>query len=333
MNFCPCSHCWHITSCLVRLCPGPPSMPMSLCPPPSHPSSVPPSALSQGGEQGPHPAPWLGPPPAADGRETPTHLAELGFAASLSSDPAPSASPTCICFKRCLPLALGHLNPLEAGGEGESEAVSLRGGGFWGPALWPCQEVLYWDEGGTERRAHHKGHRLSPGPPQPRSPPSPQSPPSPGVQQGWAKPPGWFWLGGSPAVPSGAGSGRCRLLHPAGPQLTGSPGAVGLCGVPGAAPGPAPGGRTLAAGVADSAFGPRRSFCLSSAGLRTQFAAEKGPGGAGGGPLLPRSRPEPAVCPHSPARPRRMTACPSAAGRLPASPTAPLRTPSPSALR
>lgn len=39
-------------------------------------------------------------------------------------------------------------------------------------------------------------------------------------------------------------------------------GSAGLCGVPGAAPGPAPGGRTLAAGVADSAFGPRRSFCL-----------------------------------------------------------------------
>lgn len=173
--------------------------------------------------------------------------------------------------------------------------MSLRGGGFWGPALWPCQEVLYWDEGGTERRAHHEGHRLSPTLPQPRSPPSPQPPPSPGVQQGWAKPPGWFWLGGSPAVPSGAGSGRCRLLHPAGPQLTGSPGAVGLCGVPGAAPGPAPGGRTLAAGVADSAFGPRRSFCLSSAGLRTQFAAEKGPGGAGGG-AAPSPQPSRARC-------------------------------------
>ena len=64
-----------------------------------------------------HPAPWWGPSLAADGRETPTLLAELKFAASLGSDPAPSASPTCICLYCCLPLALGHLNPLEAGSE------------------------------------------------------------------------------------------------------------------------------------------------------------------------------------------------------------------------
>lgn len=65
-----------------------------------------------------HPAPWWGPSLAADGRETPTLLAELEFAASLGSDPAPCASPTRICLNCCLPLALGHLNPLEAGSEG-----------------------------------------------------------------------------------------------------------------------------------------------------------------------------------------------------------------------
>lgn len=74
-----------------------------------------------------------------------------------------------------------------------------------------------------------------------------------------APPPCWTWL-------------ACSL------------GSTGLCGVPGAAPGPAPSGRTLAAGVADSAFGPRSSFCL---GCGVSLQQRRGLEGTG--PFLPRS--------------------------------------------
>ena len=162
---------------------------------------------------------------------------------------------------------------------------------------------------------------------------------------GWFKPPSspglWGTAGlGTAMGPFSAwhgGEAGCSLGCSSGGPDPGSPalrGAARPRGVPGAALGPAPGGRTLDAGVADSAFGPRRSFCLGSTGLRSQFAAEKRPGG-GRGSSVPATRgpPEPSLCPHSPAHPRRMTACPSRAGRPPVPWTAPPRTPSPSAPR
>lgn len=206
--------------------------------------------------------------------------------------------------------------------------------------------------GGTESCAHRRAVPLAvprgtrtclsmalpacPRPPLPASASRPSSshgsPPAlgSGAQQGWAQPMGPFsaWHGGEASGSLGCSSGR---PDPGSPAVWG---AARPCGVPGAAPSPTPGGRTLDAGVADSAFGPRRSFCLGNAGLRSQFAAAKGPGG-GRGSSVPAAwgPPEPALCPHSPAHPWRMTVCPSGAGRPPVPRTAPLRTPSPSAPR
>lgn len=70
-------------------------------------------------------------------------------------------------------------------------------------------------------------------------------------------------------------------------------GAAGPCGVPGAGPGPAPGGRTLDAGAADSAFGPRRSFCL---GCGVSLRQRRGLAGVG---AAPSPLPQPAPCPQS----------------------------------
>lgn len=216
--------------------------------------------------------------------------------------------PTSVCAKRCFGGMKGALKAVPVTG------LSLR--------------VLWVPGTATSLPACPR----PPHPSAPRPSPSRGSPPAPGsgAQQGWMQPWGHFQLGTAvrPAVPSGAPLGR---LHPG---LLALRGAAKPRGVPGAALGPAPGGRTLDAGVADSAFGPRRSFCLSSAGLRSQFAAEKGPGG-GRGSSVPAAwgPPEPTLCPYSPAHPRRMTACPSGAGRPPVPLTAPPRTPSPSAPR
>lgn len=366
--FSPLAH--HVPPC-VALPRAPHHARVPLSPPRLAPAVSPVSA-ERGGETGrrdrdrwPHPAPWLGPSLAADGRETPTHLAELGFAASLSSDPAPSASPTCICLNRCLPLALGHLNPLEAGSEGESEAVSPQvcraespGGGFQG-CVSSCPLAV--PGGALEGRGGHRAPcpsrgaqravpwpgqhtpaasplarpprcpALSPGLPQPRSSPSPQPPPSPGAQQGWAKPRGGSGLVEAqqfPPVRGQGGAGSSTQLDPGSPALRGPRGCVGS---PGLLPAPLlVGGLWLPVWLSQPlALGE----AFVSAALGCGVSSRRRGGLAGLGPLLPCSPPEPAVCPHSPARPWRMTACPSGAGRLPASPTAPPRTPSPSAPR
>lgn len=151
-----------------------------------------------------------------------------------------------------------------------------------------------------------------------------------GALQGSEQPWGHFQLGtvARLVLPSGAPPAGWTLAH------LPSRGVRGQVEVPGAAAVPASGGRTLDAGVADSAFGPGRSFCLRGAGLRSQFAAAKRPvGGRSSSVPQLRVRLSPLLCPHSLAHPRRMTACPSGAGQSPVPQTTPLRTPSPSALR
>jgi len=166
----------------------------------------------------------------------------------------------------------------------------------------------------------------------PRPAPSHGSPPAPGsgAQQGWAQPWGHFGLGTvlMAVVPSGAPPAGWTLARWLSGGLGGHAGSLGLL--------PAPllvGGLWMPAWLTQSlALG--EAFVSAALGCGVSLRRRRDLAGAGAAPSpQPGGPPEPALCPRSPAHPRRMTACPSGAGRPPVPPTAPPRTPSPSAPR
>lgn len=188
-------------------------------------------------------------------------------------DPAASASPTCVCSSCCLCWLSAPLTPWKWG-TGTRRMGRAKGAVRWRsqinsefshPQPLPVPGMV-WRDGDTGRRDQHGAVplavsrecwrsclSLSHTPLPATAALQPRAPSRAGNTHGLVLGLAWGRAGSS---------FRCSLHapEPVSPALWG---AAEPCRVPGAAPSPAPGGRTLDAGVADSAFGPRKSFCLS----------------------------------------------------------------------